>query len=146
MQLIAGFGGRTAALGVSTLSEFSPLRDRRRHWCKSVPKNNMLPAGFEPASGARKAPILDRARLRERDARTSMGHKALSGSELARHLLREQVVLLFLHRPRVRADEQVRIVHDDLFVQGLDEPEDGGEAVQAHEVLEAFEDDGGVPA
>src|SRR2546425_13192332 len=28
----------------------------------------MLPAGFEPASEARKAPILDRARLRERKA------------------------------------------------------------------------------
>ncbi len=28
----------------------------------------MLPAGFEPASEARKAPILDRTRLRERKA------------------------------------------------------------------------------
>src|SRR5207245_3362296 len=31
-------------------------------------KISMLPAGFEPASEARKAPILDRARLRERKA------------------------------------------------------------------------------
>src|SRR6267378_7455823 len=29
----------------------------------------MLPAGFEPASEARKAPILDRTRLRERNGR-----------------------------------------------------------------------------
>ena len=36
----------------------------------------MLPAGFEPASEARKAPILDRTRLRERGRRVSSGgHK-----------------------------------------------------------------------
>ena len=34
-----------------------------------VSKNSMLPAGFEPASEARKAPILDRTRLRERNGR-----------------------------------------------------------------------------
>src|SRR6266705_4083932 len=33
-----------------------------------VLQNSMLPAGFEPASEARKAPILDRTRLRERKA------------------------------------------------------------------------------
>src|SRR2546426_5407661 len=32
-------------------------------------KISMLPAGFEPASEARKAPILDRTRLRERNGR-----------------------------------------------------------------------------
>ena len=33
------------------------------------PMGIMLPAGFEPASEARKAPILDRTRLRERNGR-----------------------------------------------------------------------------
>src|SRR5438132_6329246 len=33
------------------------------------PSLGMLPAGFEPASEARKAPILDRTRLRERNGR-----------------------------------------------------------------------------
>src|SRR6266705_4566232 len=33
-----------------------------------VLQNSMLPAGFEPASEARKAPILNRTRLRERKA------------------------------------------------------------------------------
>src|SRR6266852_4451575 len=35
---------------------------------KKGPRVRMLPAGFEPASEARKAPILDRTRLRERKA------------------------------------------------------------------------------
>src|SRR3989454_10785499 len=35
---------------------------------RGVPCGMMLPAGFEPASEARKAPILNRTRLRERKA------------------------------------------------------------------------------
>src|SRR3972149_5823111 len=39
----------------------------------------MLPAGFEPASEARKAPILDRTRLRERGRVSPEGHKSFCG-------------------------------------------------------------------
>ena len=46
--------------GVRILSHRAALVQRRA-------KSNMLPAGFEPASEARKAPILDRTRLRERN-------------------------------------------------------------------------------
>src|SRR2546427_3610866 len=65
-------------------------------------------------------------------ARTRGGHKALIRLQFARHLLCEHVVLLFLHRIRVRADEEIRVIHDDLLVECLHEPEDGGEAVHAH--------------
>ena len=42
-------------------------------------KNRVLPAGFEPASEARKAPILDRTRLRERGRVSPEGHKSFCG-------------------------------------------------------------------
>src|SRR3990170_813655 len=42
-------------------------------------KNRVLPAGFEPASEARKAPILDRTRLRERGRVSPEVHKCFCG-------------------------------------------------------------------
>src|SRR5438128_9118633 len=84
----SGFGDGDALHGTGISSAASPGRETRRSAPKlsgigsrsrrrsseppsgrrGVLRNSMLPAGFEPASEARKAPILDRTRLRERMA------------------------------------------------------------------------------
>src|SRR5436309_11649414 len=62
---------------VKRVSEaFSHLRAMMR-----ALQNSMLPAGFEPASEARKAPILDRTRLRERKAGLVPGSINAFGNE-----------------------------------------------------------------
>src|SRR5438128_1795228 len=57
-----------AGMSYSIRQENRMRRPGRFPGPRGVPSGMMLPAGFEPASEARKAPILDRTRLRERKA------------------------------------------------------------------------------
>src|SRR2546422_2258981 len=50
-------------------NEVEVTNDGSREGNATNPTTAVLPAGFEPASEARKAPILDRTRLRERNGR-----------------------------------------------------------------------------
>src|SRR5207247_2460608 len=86
-----------------TLGCFRRTKDLRP---EKGPNVRMLPAGFEPASEARKAPILDRTRLRERKAGLVPGAINAFGNEThSRHKNRKLLGRTHLRRPGMRREK-----------------------------------------